>query len=235
MQKMFRPIFSVAFVLVFLGLFFYLGFQGGTSKESQGSVLARKPVKIDVNESTVKAQILGLTEDDSLAMETPQQELGNTDIKFQQQLKNCLNLETELSLTDFIETQMERSALKREVLIENYHFALSNGTERRIQTLPAAGDLAKGPRRIRVFSLDAENLPVPEKISADIQKLPYSRQIHALSEGREPFFAQAREVAELKGGQKMELEWTQQKVSEFQWSGAGFLFSCRESDCHCSH
>ncbi len=236
MTRIFRTLVPVLTIICAFGLFFYLGFQGGVSPERPGHVPPRRPVRIDAANANLKAQMLGLPEvENEKSVAEPEAIISNDETMFQSQLKNCLNKETKLTATEFIESQLDSSVLKREIQIENFHFTLANGTERRIQTLPPSGQLASGARRIKIFSLDAENLPVPEKIPAEILRLPYARQIYALSEGREPFFSQARESVDFNDKQKMSLEWTNQKISEFQWSGPGFVFSCHGSRCHCSH
>ena len=221
-------------------LFFVFGYKSGLSPENPGRVGPHKKVDLKTVDAEVKAQLIGQSvagHFDEGKVNINQNQFKNLDSEdFQVQLKTCLDKTTDKSLNDFIESLIVDSVSRSETLFENYHFSLSNGTERRIQISPREGETSGGVRVLKLFSVDAENLPIPEKVPKAIRSLPIAQQISRLSEGREPFYSQVRERLTLKNGDNLEIEWKQNKVNEFQWTGEGFLFSCATgASCHCSH
>lgn len=159
---------------------------------------------------------------------------GPTESNFRSQLAPCLGLDTDLEPNDFINSQIEQFAIRRSLEFENLHYLLADGRERRLQLIPHQGELqSKDQLQLKMFSVDEEGLPIPEKIPPAIEHLSIPKQRLILSEDREPIFSQRRELITLPEDQTLAVEWRQGHITEFQWSANNFSFACRDKNCKC--
>ncbi len=233
MKTSFQTLFLVFCVVIMLGGAFYLGFRGGTSPTQVGQVLPKRPVQVDFSGDQVASRLSGVGFSPSPRTEAP---VASGDAFFVA-LKACLGRETEQPMQEYMEIEIETAAVERNLQFENLHFRLRNGSERRLQIIPSEGDIATvqsgGHLQIKVFGVDSEDLPVPESIPASILSLPLARQMHALSEGREPHYSQRRELVKLSENQVLDVEWINGKIQEFQWTDPGFVLSCHQETCVC--
>jgi hypothetical protein len=237
-QKYFQSFFLVLCVILFLGGAFYLGLHGGTSSPRLGRASLQRPVVLNFSEDQVASRLIG-----NSASKEPIVSTNPTENKefttFSRSLKLCTSRVTELSMQEYMEIEIETGAIEKSLQFENLHFHLQNGMERRLQILPAEGDVGSNETaeqyQIRVFGVDSQDLPIPQKISPEISKLPFPRQMHALSEGREPLFMQRRELIKMYHGQTIDVEWINGRVREFQWIGQGFVLSCHQENCICQN
>lgn len=106
---------------------------------------------------------------------------------------------------------------QEDVLIENYHLKLTDGSLRRLHLIG---------KEIRLYKLDQEGFP--ERVA-----LPAGATLESLLEQGHLQRHELRAELKLKDGSAINVEKHDQKVFEFQFNNHGRLLSCRQSTCQC--
>lgn len=113
-----------------------------------------------------------------------------------------------------------------DIVLENYHLKLADGSERRVQLVVDDNTNSKSKKELRFFTLDAEGYPqrLPLQKNATLQDL--------LALGKVTQHEVKSQLL-LQDGMTLSLETHNDKVYEFQFNNQGQLLSCRENSCHC--
>lgn len=121
---------------------------------------------------------------------------------------------------------------ERRLQLENWHLRLPSGEEKRIMLLPSDRENANGRLEVRLFDVDAEGLPVPQKLGPKAYN-PSARFLQELKSQGEIQFHQRKENIALNDGQSLDVEWINGQLHDLQVFTNNKSFSCRNLNCHC--
>lgn len=113
-----------------------------------------------------------------------------------------------------------------DIIIENYHITLKDGSLRRIHIVAADDSNSPSKKEIKLFKLDEEGYP--ERIATE----PTETLESLLAQGSISRH-EVRSVLTLKDNSSVNMELHDEKVFEFQFNNHGKILSCRYTSCYC--
>lgn len=113
--------------------------------------------------------------------------------------------------------------------IENFHLKLPNGEERRIHVVSDG----RNQKTVRFFGLDAEGLPTPIPLSAELRSQSMDKVVENLKSQGQIFFHQSKERWLLGNGSTLVVTFENGKAYEFQLFGSDKTLSCLKNSCQC--
>ena len=155
---------------------------------------------------------------------------------FEKSLTECISLNTFNPLRSSSELIQYLQSLNptKSIQIENYHFKLPNGDERRVHLIPTEnGDKGVG-RELRLFKLDSDGMPERIEAGSQLEKNPTNEEVQGLLSQGKVFYHQTKEVWTFPDDMNLNVEFQNNKVFEFQLQVQTQTFSCRLNDCECT-
>ncbi|MBO9666517.1 MAG: hypothetical protein J7501_06845 [Bdellovibrio sp.] len=115
---------------------------------------------------------------------------------------------------------------QEQINIENYHLALADGSQRRVQLISADNTNSANKKELRFFKLDAQGYP--ERLA-----LKGTETVESLLAMGKVQRTERKSELTLKDGSQVTLETHDNKVYEFQFNNHGKILSCRLKECQC--
>lgn len=149
---------------------------------------------------------------------------------FAASLKKCApdfvnpNVNSPDSLIEYLSREI--GVKKKDVLLENYHLELRDGSKRRIQVLGSDNTNSSDRIEVRFFKLDAEG--IPERIP-----FPDGESIQSILNQSTITHHELRTHWVLNNKTALNLEFHNKSVFEFQITHLGKVLSCRYRSCFC--
>ena len=185
--------------------------------------LKKNPPPENVNEISIPQQVF------------PETKISEFQKSMQTEFKKCFpdyqssKINTTKDIVDYFEKQF--LVEKKSIDIENFHFKLKSGEERRVHlTLSNRPNIN---REMKIFKVDADGLP--EKIPGTENEIknPTPTQIQKSISMGNVYFHQIKEVIIYKNGARSFIDWINDEPHEFQFLNPTHTFSCSTDSCHC--
>lgn len=197
--------------LVFaLVLFFAAGVWVSRYVAPAGQVYPDKPVAMTLGDSKIAAKLAGTSEE--VQVSRPE-----------------LDLEVERCLGTSVRTAGLESRPDYELDYENFHYADSDGTEKRAQLQPRETEVQAGSLELRLFSVDREGLPVPLQIIKD----NWIGFLNDILKRRHVHFHQKKGHIDSKDLGTVMLLSENDVIRELQWSKGQRQLRCADDQCFC--
>lgn len=154
---------------------------------------------------------------------------------FRQAVRTCFdNAESDVNPTDLVRhLETSRGLTSRDTPVENWHLARPDGSEERLMLVWSDRANAAGKKEVRLFDVDDEGLPVPQKLDARRAYNPSPEYVESLKARGEVLFHQRRELLKFADGTSASVEWVDGSVREMQIFLAARTLSCLNLDCRC--
>lgn len=226
MSKRLSQIFLGFLALAAFALFFVLGLKGGTQATKPGHILPAKAVNLDLTTQAANSLLPGSG--------LPSRAAASEQDSLEDGLKKCLGVQLQGGIEIYIAGLIVDPDVHHEVLLHNIHLETKDGRQLRIQALGPSGDTqSMNPTEVRLFTVDAENLPVRADLPAELQALKPAQQWAQLQKMGRQIFEQKKEIFHKKDGLSLRIEWRDGNLFEIYWMGSKASFACSASRCDC--
>lgn len=153
---------------------------------------------------------------------------GTTASSFVSALKTCFGESAGETSPDALLLRLAPMITDHETGIENWHIRRPDGREERLMLL------TEGSRReVRLFGVDAENLPVPKPLDAKIAVNPSAETLEALKLPGDVVYHQTQETLKFRDGTSAKVERVNDRVHDVQIFLKDQTLSCRDLECQC--
>ncbi len=167
--------------------------------------------------------------------EKEQEPVTATPVDFQDQLRRCLDPQSDATSPERLIQKMEDELKIKntEIQSEVWHIRLSDGREQRLMKIPSDRENAKGKSEVRLFDVDSEGLPVPVELKAEDSLDPREDFVQSLLSQGQIIHFEKRESRVFQNGNSVLIQWINGEIHDLQVFTKAKTFACREQSCRC--